>query len=255
MNADGATTLPVTAVGPGWIEWEPDAAAAWSALLLFAGRGERAGLYSNFAVRLRDAGVAVRVLDDASADPAAAEQAAEDVQQRWPGLPLVLGGHDTGALLALHVLRALDTRRSPAGVVLAGTAAGVGVGADWPDELRSRTACTVHGGLLSDPALLDRGALAAAPPAALTALRPTAPLGVPTLLLHGAADTVVPLSTVTEFFQHLDGATLLAVIGGRHDVLNDHHHSQTDRAVLAFIRSLAHRARSAPSPGPATIHV
>jgi alpha-beta hydrolase superfamily lysophospholipase len=219
---------------------EPAGIAARGTVLVAAGRGETTGAYVRFGRRISADGYRVRVLPDVTADLDASFAAAGKllVDDGLPG-PKVIAGSDTGALFGL----ALAARRAPGldALIVAGLPVarpgginllGQDLGGGWAAEVEARTACPNHQRILGDGA--------ATPGALLSAPIPTALIGhagnvtLPTLGLHGDAD---PISPIDEARAHYPG-TLVAITGGRHDVLNDVSHRSVAATIVLFLERL-----------------
>ncbi|HEY2206827.1 MAG TPA: alpha/beta hydrolase [Pseudonocardia sp.] len=104
-------------------------------------------------------------------------------------------------------------------------------------ELAARTGCPVHRRLLDADPMFGWGALsggAGTVPDALPAL--------PTLLLHGEADPVAPIEPVRALAEAHPDATLVAVAGGVHDVLNDRFHRSVAARLVLFAEEVGKAA-------------
>lgn len=213
---------------------EPAGLAARGTVVVAAGRGETIDAYQRLGRRLSADAYRVRILPDVTADPVASLAEAEKllVDDGLPGPKVVLGS-DTGALFALILARrpvpGLDA------VVLAGLPVPPPADVDligWDDELEARTGCPTHRGVLS--------AGAAEPGVLFSAQIPTGFIGeaghvtIPTLGLHGDADTVSPLATARP---HYPGR-LVTIAGGRHDILNDVTHRTVAATIILFLERL-----------------
>ncbi|MFI0773171.1 alpha/beta hydrolase [Streptomyces sp. NPDC021212] len=224
---------------------EPAGIAPRGTLVLLPGRGEHGGVYERFGRRISADGYRVRALGDASSDPEAITEAATKLlrDETHPG-PRVLVGSDTGASHAARLaalgatgLDALILAGLPTGPHPAETATSDAetAASDWEDELERRTACPTHRGRLTADAAFRRGALAG--PSALES--PVLDgISVPVLGLHGAEDTVSPLTDVRRVFRGLTGAELVSLAGTRHDVLNDMTHRTAAATVVLFLERL-----------------
>ncbi|WP_433833142.1 alpha/beta hydrolase [Actinoplanes sp. CA-015351] len=213
---------------------EPAGIAPRGTVLVAAGRGETIDAYQRFGKRVAADGYKVRLLPDITTDVAASLAEAEKllVDDGLPG-PKVVVGSDTGALFALSL-----ARRSAPGldaVVLAGIPVAASPGVNligWDDELEARTGCPAHRGVLS--------AGAAAQGALFSAQIPTELIGdagdvtIPTLGLHGDADTVSPLDAARDSYP----GRLVSITGGRHDVLNDVTHRTAAATIILFLERL-----------------
>lgn len=216
---------------------EPEGINPRGTVVVAAGRGETTAAYERFGRRIAADGYRVRVLPDVTADLGASLAAAGKllVDDALPG-PKVVVGSDTGALFAL----ALADRRAPGldGLVLAGLpvpAAEKPAGVDllgWDAEVEARTACPNHQRVLGDGGTTP-GALFSAPiPTEL--LGHTGDVSYPILALHGDADPVSPLAGARAAYP----GPVVAIAGGRHDVLNDVTHRTVAATVILFLERL-----------------
>ncbi|WP_211216757.1 alpha/beta hydrolase [Paractinoplanes globisporus] len=206
---------------------EPAGIAPRGTVIVAAGRGEHAGAYARFGKRISADGYRVRVLPDVTADLDAAFDTAGKLlaDDALPG-PKVIAGSDTGALFAL----ALGPR--PDALILAGLPVarpeGINLLGGWEAEIEARTACPNHRRVLGDGAST---LLAPIPPALSAAVEQTS---LPTLGLHGDADPISPLDEARPLYP----GTLVAVAGGRHDVLNDVSHRTVAATIVLFLERL-----------------
>ena len=219
---------------------EPEGIAPRGTLIVAAGRGETPDAYGRFGRRLAADGYRVRVLGDVTADVDAGIAAAGKllVDDTLPG-PKVVVGSDTGALFALRLvaqqapgLDALILAGIPVGVPAAPATATVNL-TGWQDELEARTACPAHRGVLGNGAVSPGALFSVQIPTELigdTGYRPA----VPTLGLHGEADTVSPLASARDAYP----GTLVTIAGGRHDVLNDVTHRTAAATIVLFLERL-----------------
>jgi alpha-beta hydrolase superfamily lysophospholipase len=212
---------------------EPEGINPRGTVVVAAGRGETAAAYERFGRRIAADGYRVRVLPDVTADLAASLAAAGKllVDDALPG-PKVVVGSDTGALFAL----ALADRAAPGldGLVLAGLPVpqkGVNL-LGWDAEVEARTACPNHQRVLGAGGTTP-GVLFSAPiPTEL--LGHTGDVNYPTLALHGDADPVSPLDEARSGYP----GAVVAIAGGRHDVLNDITHRTVAATVILFLERL-----------------
>jgi alpha-beta hydrolase superfamily lysophospholipase len=213
---------------------EPEGINPRGTVIVAAGRGETPAAYERFGRRIAADGYRVRVLPDVTADLGASLAAAGKllVDDALPG-PKVVVGPDTGALFAL----ALADRKAPGldGLVLAGLPVAKPAGVNllgWDAEVEARTACPNHRRVLGDGGITP-GALFSAPiPTEL--LGHTGDVSYPILALHGDADTISPLDEARAGYP----GAVVAIAGGRHDVLNDVSHRTVAATVILFLERL-----------------
>ncbi|WP_338146079.1 alpha/beta hydrolase [Streptomyces scabichelini] len=241
---------------------EPEGIAPRGTLVLLPGRGEHGGVYERFGRRIAADGYRVRALGDATSDPDVVnDQAAKLLRDETLPGPRVLVGSDTGALYAAQ----LAARGTPGldALVLAGLPAtpnATAAASDWEGELDQRTACPTHRGRLTSDAELRRGALTDTPPPGLPATADisvgvSVGISVPVLALHGADDTVSPLSEARRAYGALSGAEFVSLAGTRHDALNDVTHRTAAATIVLFLERLRLSPDLAPIAVPETIPV
>ena len=124
-------------------------------------------------------------------------------------------------------------RAEPGAALVAGAGPAIVRLPDWDAELEARSGCPAHRGVLSNGAVT--------PGALFSTQIPTVLIGdtgigstVPTLGLHGDADPVSPLETVRDRYP----GTLVSIVGGRHDVLNDVTHRTVAATIVLFLERL-----------------
>ncbi|MFE4253803.1 alpha/beta hydrolase [Streptomyces sp. NPDC056910] len=229
--------------------WRPPTGIApRGTLVVLPGRGEHGPVYERFGRRIATDGYVVHALDTAPSTSADAVQASVAAALGPdPATPVVLVGSDTGALQALYAAAEADPAAPLQGLIVAGVASTDGASTadpgDWQAELEARTACPTHRQKLTDDERFSRGRLSEPVPDTLrTAARP----GLPTLVLHGAADPVTPLARARTLVAGLDRATLGVLHEGRHDVLNDASHRTTAATVVVWLERLRADADLAP---------
>jgi pimeloyl-ACP methyl ester carboxylesterase len=213
-------------------------------VLVLPGRGESPGSYTRFGTRLAADSYRVRIL-------AGPDQLTEAVADLGPDLvrPLVLIGSDTGAAAIGALVAQGDTTAPwwPQAVVLAGLPGyGTHEAATWDDELDGRTHCTVHRGVLSDDAAVQRGTLDDAVPSELLDAVYGSTAEIPHLLLVGDSDPYADRAALTAAAKSLPSARLAVVRGGHHDVLNDLQHRSVAAAVVTFLETLRDEASLVP---------
>ncbi|MDT5033053.1 MAG: hypothetical protein QOC94_3224 [Actinoplanes sp.] len=215
---------------------EPEGVAPRGTLIVAAGRGETTDAYGRFGRRLAADGYRVRALADVTADVRASSAAAGKllVDDTLPGPKVVLGS-DTGALFTLRlaaqgapgldglILAGLPTGKVPATVNLTG----------WEAELEARSACPAHRGVLGNGGATPGVLVSAQIPIELIGDAGYEP-AIPVLGLHGENDTVSPLATARDRYP----GTLVTIVGGRHDVLNDVAHRSVAATIVLFLERL-----------------
>ncbi|WP_290061541.1 alpha/beta hydrolase [Amycolatopsis solani] len=211
----------MTLAGP--LHWAPpEGVTVRGTVVLLPGRGEHPGVYARLGARLAFDGYRVT---------AVASAAEVEGAIRGGPVPVVLLGHDTGAIRALALAAELP--------VHAVVAAGLPLSAEhaafrtWEEELDARTACPVHRTLLEADDRLDRGALLA-DPADLPVVIPQSPV----LVLHGGADAVAGPKAARAFAEMLPSGRFVLVDSGRHDVLNDVAHRSVAAEIVQFLEWL-----------------
>jgi pimeloyl-ACP methyl ester carboxylesterase len=215
---------------------EPDGIAVRGTLVVIPGRGEQPGHYERFGARIAADGYRVHAVTDPAADPALTVSLV-NAQLAGPA-PVVLTGSDTGALFAAGLAGAGQIAGVHA-LILAGLpaeAAGPGP-ASWEEELEARTACPAHRGRLSGPGL-RRGALYDPVPPGWSQRADLSAVTQPILALHGTDDPVSPLAAARARYAAAPAAELVAITGGRHDVLNDVTHRSVAATIVLFLERL-----------------
>lgn len=248
--------------------WLPDGEVR-SVVVFLHGFGEHLGLYDAFARRLTADGHAVHALDcvghgrsDGERGEMIWEAYVPDAlallriaTDRHPGVPVTLAGHSGGALAAFLV--ALREPGLADGLVLSGApllpidwvhqalsgAADDGEGLD-PTTLLSTHPDYVHA-LMHDPLVYD-GAISRRMLESLARQWPEAEEGLasgrrdlPTLLVSGELDQVVPLAVSEEVADRLPQAMLRVFAGDLHDVLNEHDRDDVHDVVAAFVNDVS----------------
>lgn len=250
-------------------------ARPWARALLVHGLGEHAGRYATVAAALTGAGIDVHGYDHRGMGGSAGPRAHverwsilhDDLGERLralrdadPGRPLVLYGHSMGGLVAAgYVLDAARPR--PDLLVLSSPGLDVVLPA-WkrrlaagltrvvprlrlanglPRDGRSRDP-RVGAGEAADPLCLSRSTVRFGAEGLAEQVRVRAALAglhalpLPTYVLHGTADPIVPVS-VTDHLARLGNVTVRLHEGLRHECHHEPEHAQVLAEVVAWIRS------------------
>ncbi|MEV5536745.1 Rrf2 family transcriptional regulator [Saccharopolyspora shandongensis] len=200
--------------------WEPDGPCRGTVVVL-PGRGENPAVYQRFGRRLSADGYAV-VVPDPGTDPGT-----------WfrPGAARFLAGTDVGALRAWALALEVEVD----GLILAGTPLAPGQQpSDRDEEIGVRTSCPVHRELLQNDPEFQWGRLGddvPEPPKRLP--------DVPTLLLHGDADTLAPVAPVTSLAAKHPQSSVAVFKDGVHDILNDKFHRSVAARIVLFCEEVA----------------
>lgn len=258
----------------------PPTGEPWATVLIVHGIGEHSGRYERTGRLLAEAGLDVHAFDLRGHGLSGGrrvyvrrwEDFLDDLEMRLravrePGRPLVLFGHSLGALIALTY--ACSDRPAPDLLVLSAPPLGAAVPV-WQRSLApilSRLAPTlvlanpISGDQLAhDPAV---GIAYFADP--LVQPRSTARLGaelfkamkrgraglgrlhVPTLVIHGGADTLVP-TQVSEPLAAIPGVERRVLPNLRHETLNEPEGPQVVAAIVEWLRAQAPGALARLTP-------
>ncbi len=223
------------------LSWaEPEGVAARGTLVVIPGRGEQPAHYERFGRRIAADGYRVHVVTDPTQDTALTlSQVTDQLAGPQVPAPRVLAGSDTGALFAAGLAAAGQVAALDA-LVLAGlpaTEAGAGAeSGSWDDELENRTACPAHRARLTAVGV-RRGALYEPVPPGWTERADLSAVTQPVLAIHGADDPVSPLAAARARYA-AGPAELVAIAGGRHDVLNDVTHRTVAATIILFFERL-----------------
>jgi len=258
----------------------PPTGEPWATVLMVHGIGEHSGRYERTGRLMAEAGLDVHAFDIRGHGLSGGrrvyvrrwEDFLDDLEVRLravrePGRPLVLFGHSMGALIALTY--ACSDRPAPDLLVLSAPPLGAAVPV-WQRSLApilSRLAPTlvlanpISGDQLSrDPAV---GTAYFADP--LVQPRSTARLGaellkamkrgraglgrlnVPTLVIHGGADTLVP-TRVSEPLAAIPGVERRVLPGLRHETLNEPEGPQVVAAIVEWLRAQVPEALARLAP-------
>lgn len=252
-------------------EWPVAEGEPWATLLLVHGLAEHSGRYEHVGARFAAAGIETHAVDlrgfGGSGGPRAWlgrwSELHDDLEGRLtelravvPQRPLVLYGHSLGGMVALGYV--LDGRSQPDLLVLSAPAISAEIPA-WQRALvavldrvapRTRLPNRLDGSVLSrDPAVgLDYfgdplnvhastarfGALAFAEQKRVASALDR--LSIPTLVIHGGDDTLVPTAS-SEAFEGRPGVTRRVFDGLRHETHNEPDRDRVLDAVVAWIRS------------------
>ena len=243
------STLTISSLASAWDG--PAGVPARGTLIVLTGRGETPLAYQRFGRRIAADAYPVRVvateLTDLERTRAEVERLLAD-----PELPApkVLVGSDTGATWVAAVGRDLPGVDA---VVLAGLARASSSIDDgsWEAELQARTACPTHRRVISEDEAFDRGELGRPLPFELAATE-LAPSELPTLVIHGDADTVTPAALAIDPLLGPASTRAVLVSGGSHDILNDVSHRSVAATVVLFLESLKLGSELPPIVRPAT---
>ena len=247
--------------------WEVDDGDAEADVVIVHGISEHSGRYEHVGDRMSEAGLSVEAFDligwGASGGPRGDiddwTRLLDQIQDHLEPLvegdrPTVLFGHSMGGLLATEYL--LSERPHPDLAVLSAPA--LQGGAPWQRTLAKalsgvlggvRIPADISGDQLSrDPAvgeayfadpLVDTRATVRMGHALFSAMDRTSPLvgglDVPTLVLHGSADTVVPPSA-SEAFEHVPLAERRLYADLRHELHNEPEGPEIIDEVIGWIR-------------------
>jgi pimeloyl-ACP methyl ester carboxylesterase len=218
--------------------------------VVFPGRGDVASHYVRFGERLSFDGYTVVVSEVPVTDVDVAVRVWNAALAGGVDYPVrILLGVDIAAGFAATTVASGAV--APTALVLAGAATGatpadaaavdstVDTVVDATAEIQLRTSCPVHRQVLatsSASGFFDAAAVTSWP------ARET-PIAIPALVLHGAEDRLAPVDDVIEQTAAWGNRTVVTVVAGVHDVLNDIHH----RTIAAELVSFAERLRIDPT--------
>lgn len=216
MTTASASSLVVPAQAPQ---------STRGAVHIVIGRGETPAVYERFAHRLAADGYAVKV-------PAEGVPVSIEPQSG----PVFVVGADTGALRTVEIVSAEPG--SVQGLVLVGLP-----GHDDPNhddlsfdaEVEARASCPRQQNRLRGEEIVQPGTFSgnSVPAVAVSVLS-----DVPVLALHGADDSISPLTAALPRYQRLGVERLTVVDRGRHDVLNSIHHRSVAAAIVTFLEQV-----------------
>jgi acylglycerol lipase len=264
VNARDGTPLLVR-------EWSVEAGEPWAMLLLVHGLAEHSGRYEHVGAQFAAAGIETYAIDLRGFGASGGARAwvnrwselHDDLEERITALrtgaptrPLVLYGHSLGGLVCLGYV--LDGRSEPDLLVLSAPAISADIPA-WQRGLvallgriapRIRIPNRLSGSQLStDPAVgVDYfadplnvhastarfGVLALAEQRRVAAAVDR--VSIPTLVIHGGDDSLVPTAT-SAVFEGRPGVTRQVFEGLRHETHNEPDGDRVLDAVVAWIRS------------------
>jgi acylglycerol lipase len=246
--------------------WLPDGDVRAVVVFCHGGFGEHVGLYEPLGHRLAADGIAVHALDALGHGRSDGER---DLLPSWdvyvddtrtlagiarsehPDRPLVLMGHSGGAVAALllaqrspEIARALVVSAPPA-QPLPWVEALMTAGAEDVEDPDPGEMFSTHPGYLDalrhDP-LVHRGSVPRQTMEAVVATWPAVAEGlaegrpsIPTLVLHGESDPMVPVEDSRALVAQLPHATLHTFPGDLHDVLNEHDRDAVHDVVAGFV--------------------
>jgi acylglycerol lipase len=263
------------------LHWAP-VGEAWAAALVVHGLGEHAGRYETVAAALTAAGIDVFGYDHRGFGGSSGYRAYVDrwtqlhddlaarllaVRAERPGLPVVMYAHSMGGLVACGYVLSGVNRPLPDLLVLSAPAIDASQPA-WKKKLAAilRNATPkmrlsnglAEDGLSRDPSVRAKadadplclntttvrfGAEAFVEQDRLMALLPgLASMPVPTYILHGAADPIVPVR-VTDVFAGKGNVTRRVHDGLRHECHHEPEHEAVLDEVVAWIRAQVPGAR------------
>ena len=231
-----------------WLPSSPGPAVRGT-VILFAGRGEHAGVYERFGRRLAYDAYAVHALSVSPDDDPAVLRDQVAALTAEAVAPVVLAGSDTGALHALALV--VEGKVDVEGLLLAGTPGATAASSafdelagspEWEQELALRSSCPTHRGRLTEDASFRRGSLFDPVPDRLRAFLelddPDYEAVGHTLILHGGGDLLAPAALARTLGTRLPQAELVLVAGAPHDVLNDATHRSVAGAVVQWLERL-----------------
>ena len=226
---------------------EPGTVALRGTLIVLPGRGESPAVYERFGLRLAADAYRVHVVSAPTESAGRAhEQLAAVLGEADQAAPRIVVGSDAGAAWAAHLAGQGELGGASA-LVLAGlpTTPTEPRLADWDQELDLRTSCSTHRARISQGGVRPAELFSDLPG---EWLNPTTPgrITLPTLGVHGRDDVVSPLDSARRWYAGVPQAELVAITGGRHDVLNDQSHRTVAATIVLFLERLRAGSDLAP---------
>ncbi len=244
----------------------------WTTILIVHGLGEHSGRYERIGAQLSEAGIAVRSFDlmgfgasdgrrafAESVDVYLDEIEEELTAGRIPDVPAVILGHSMGGLLAYRY--AMSALPQPDALVLSSPAFGSSApaikkfAAPWAAKVAPKLSMPndIEGEQLSrDPAVGEAyfadplvytkmtTALGAVLLGAIEASGDFPAPSVPTYVLHGAADTVVPPQSSVAIGER-DGVTRKLYHNLRHETMNEPEGPEVVADIISWLRETLNR--------------
>jgi acylglycerol lipase len=251
--------------------WPVSSGTPWARLLIVHGLAEHSGRYEHVGEHFASGGIETHAIDLRGFGASGGRRAwverwselHDDVEHRIatlrshpPPLPFVLYGHSMGGLIALGYV--LDARTRPDLLVLSAPAIAATIPA-WqralvavmsrvapgtrlanrlPEDVLSRDP-RVWTDYIADPLNEHRSTAQFASRALAEQARVSAALrrlAIPTLVIHGGDDRLVPTAT-SEALDGLAGVTRRVYEGTRHELHNDLESDRVLDDVVAWIRT------------------
>jgi acylglycerol lipase len=249
--------------------WASDSGGSWASVVLVHGLAEHSGRWEHVGAQLARAGLDVEAIDLRGFGASAGRRAwvdrwsqfHDDLEERITAArtrstaPVVLYGHSMGGLIALGYV--LDARSRPDYLVLSAPAIGAAIPA-WKRLLarilgRVAPTMTIANGLDASDLCHDPVVVEAYGPDPLNYHRSTVGFGqrafaeqgrvssaldrlsIPTLVIHGAEDRIVPTAT-SEALDGRPGVTRRVYPGIRHELHNEPQGPGILDEVVAWLR-------------------
>lgn len=239
-TAETSTTVATTPISV------PAGANPRGTVIVLAGRGEAAPVYTRFGTRIAFDAYTVRIVTGAATAPAEATDTVRALlaDDELPS-PKFLVGSDAGAALALQIAADSGDAEALAGIVIAGLpshgatdtvadSSSADAAADLAADADLRSACPVHRSVLESPGNLDPGELARPLPAELDLPVPQS-VGIPVLAFFGEADSVIDRDASERWLSDVPHAEVHRTDAGLHDALNDRTHRSVAARIVLFL--------------------